>query len=57
MSWSEGIEIIQSLFFYHRNNVRNQYQNIFENNAHIFKCYVTFTKRDILFEFEFDFND
>ena len=25
--------------------VRNQYQKIFENNSHIFKCNVTFTKR------------
>ena len=45
VSWSKGIKIIQSLFFYHCNNVRNQYQKIFENDTHIFMCYVTFTKR------------
>ena len=27
---------------------RNQYQKIFENNPHIFKCSVTFTKRCLL---------
>ena len=26
------------------NYVRNQYQKIFENNTHIFKCNVTFTR-------------
>ena len=29
------------------NYVRNQYQKIFENSLHIFKCNVTFTKRDL----------
>ena len=29
------------------NPVRNQYQKIFENNPHIFKFNVTFTKRDL----------
>ena len=29
------------------NHVRNEYQNIFENNPHIFKYNVTFTERDL----------
>ena len=29
------------------NYVENQYQKIFENKSHIFKCNVTFTKRDL----------
>ena len=32
ISWSEGIEIIQSLFSYHY-GIRNQYQKIFETNT------------------------
>ena len=55
ISWSKGIEIIQNLFSYHTksvllslwNYVENQYQKIFENNPYIFKCNVTFTKRDL----------
>ena len=40
----EAPEIIQISLW---NYVRNQYQKIFENNPHIFKCNVTFTKRDL----------
>ena len=29
------------------NYVRNQYQKVFENTLHIFKCSVTFTQRDL----------
>ena len=39
ISWSKGIEIIQSLLSLW-NYIRNQYQKIFENNPHIFKCSV-----------------
>ena len=42
MSWSKCIDIIQSL-----NVIRNQHQKVFENNPHIFKCNMTFTKRDL----------
>ena len=41
-SSSKGIEIIESVLLSLWNYVRNQYQKIFENNAHIFKCNVTF---------------
>jgi len=47
VSWSEGIEIIQSVLLSLWNSVRNQYQRIFENNPHISKCDVTFAKRDL----------
>ena len=40
ISWSKGIEIIQSLFFYY-------YEIMLEMNIRIFKCSVTFTKRDL----------
>ena len=40
----EASEIIQISLW---NYVRNQYQKIFENNPHTFKCNVTFTKRDL----------
>ena len=40
----EAPEIIQISLW---NYVRNQCQKIFENNPHIFKCNVTFTKRDL----------
>ena len=46
ISWSKGIEIIQSVLLTLLNYVRNQYQKILGNNKHIFKCNVTFTKRD-----------
>ena len=45
--WSKGIEIIESVLLSLWNYVRNQYQKIFENNPHIFKYNVTFTKRDL----------
>ena len=47
ISWSKGIEIIESVLLSLWNYVRNQYQKIFENNPHIFKHNVTFTKRDL----------
>ena len=37
ISWSKGIEIIESVLLSLWNYVRNQYQKIFENNPHIFK--------------------
>ena len=43
-SSSKGIEIIESVLLSLWTYVRNQYQKIFENNTHIFKCNVTFTK-------------
>ena len=39
--WNHTESILLSLWNY----VRNQYQKIFENNPHIFKCNVTFTKK------------
>ena len=45
ISWSKGIEIIQSVLLLLWNYVRDQYQKIVENDTHIFKCSVTFTKR------------
>ena len=46
-SSSKGIEIIESVLLSLWNYVRNQYRKILENNPHIFKCNVTFTKRDL----------
>ena len=40
----KGIEITESVLLSLWNYVRNQYQKIFENNTHIFKCNVTFTR-------------
>ena len=41
--WNHTKSVILSLWYYGR----NQCQEIFENNPHIFKCNVTFTKRDL----------
>ena len=38
MSWSKHIEIIESVLLSLWNYVRNQYEEIFENNPPIFKC-------------------
>ena len=48
ITWSEGFwnrieSVLLSLWDY----VRSQYQKIFENNPHIFKCSVAFTKEDL----------
>ena len=42
--WNHTKSVIWSLWYYGR----NQCQKIFENNPHIFKYNVTFTKRDFL---------
>ena len=41
--WSHTESVLLFLWNY----VRNQYEKIFENNPHSFKCSVTFTKRDL----------
>ena len=47
ISWSKGIEIIESVLLSLWNYDRDQYQRIFENNPQIFKRNVTFTKREL----------
>ena len=47
ISSSKGIDHTESVVLLLWNYVRNQYQKILENNPHIFKCNVTFTKRDL----------
>ena len=47
VSWSKSTEIIESALLSLWNYVRSQYQKIFENNPHIFKCKVTLTRRDL----------
>ena len=47
MSWSKGTEIIDVVLLSLWNYVRNKYQKIFENNPHIFKCNVAFTKSSL----------
>ena len=47
-----GLKVLKlySLFSYYSHTVdyvRNKYEKIFENNPNIFKCNVTFTKRDL----------
>jgi len=46
MNRQKDIEIIESVLLALWNYVRNQYQEIFENNPGIFKSNVTITKRD-----------
>ena len=46
MNRQKDIEIIESVLLPLWNYVRNQYQEIFENNPGIFKSNVTITKRD-----------
>ena len=43
MYWNHTESVLSLLWHY----VRNQYQKIFENKPHIFKCNVAFTKRDL----------
>ena len=43
--WNHTESLLLSLW--NDRNIRNQYQKIFENNSHIFKSNVTFTKRDL----------
>ena len=47
MSWSKGTEIIDVVLLSLWNYVRNQYQEISENNPHIFKCNMTSTKSSL----------
>ena len=47
ISWSKGIEIIWSLFSYNCGIMLKSISKSFENNPHIFKCNMTFTKRDL----------
>ena len=45
ISQSKGTEIIQSVLLSLWNDVRNQYQKIFENNPHIFQYNVTLPRK------------